>query len=210
MRAREAVQWVLGLGLGVLVAGSADAVTLTVSFSGNITSVPNDLLSGFTVGQATSGSYEIDSLTADIDADPNLGLYLGPANFSYQFGTYVANVPAGGGGDSVLIQNDVSGLDRMGVNASCGVCGPDVNGFSSSNLILALQDSTQSVFSDTSLPMSLMVADFDGLSASISFPGAGGVFSSITSVSVSVPEPGTAPLLGLTVVAVALALRRRA
>ena len=108
----------------------------------------------------------------------------------------------------MLIQNDVSGLDRMGVNVSCGVCGPDVNGFSSSNLGLSLSDSTQSVFSDTSLPMSLMVADFDGLSASIIFRGPGSVVSSVTSISVSVPEPGTAPLLGLTVVAVALALRR--
>ena len=196
--------------LGLLTgAPAAEAVTLTVSFTGTVSTVPAELAAAFNPCDPVSGSFQIESTTPDIDADPTFGLYIGPANFSYQFDSYVATAPGGGGGDSVGVLNQAE--DRYQVNGGCGMCAPNVDSFFLTNFTLRLVDSTATVFANDALPMSLDLSDFDSGIATMIFQHdtlpSKSVIADLTSISV-VPEPGTGSLLVLG--ALGLALRRRA
>jgi hypothetical protein len=83
----------------LVLAGASTATPITVSFTGTVASVGSDLAgSPFSEGQAVSGSFTFESSTADGDADPDEGLYLGAlTSFSITIGAYSAT---GGSGTS--------------------------------------------------------------------------------------------------------------
>ena len=196
MFSRAGVPLALAIFLGSL---PASATTLVVTFSGTISSVPTELSSAFAVNESVSGSFHIDSGTIDLDADPSLGLYIGPSNFMYTFGSYVATATGGGGGDSVLVVNDVLD-DRFQANVT-SPSGASVGSFAPINLTLALSDSSGLVFSSDALPTSLSISGFDSTQALIIFRDAmmtsRSVVATLTSVAISVPEPVTAALLAI-------------
>jgi len=194
------------------VASSAvEAETLTVSFSGAVTTVPTELSSTFFVSDPITGSFEIDSLSPDFDADPTRGEYIGPTNFSFEFGSYLSTGPGGSGSDSVSVQNTT--LDTFGFNVQCsaGRCiAADVGAYFLASMRLSLTDSTATAFSSDALPTSLDINDFDNDEVALIFEHAtlplkvvSGEISSVTLV----PEPSTS-LLGMTAMLFVAGLRR--
>jgi hypothetical protein len=184
-----------------VASSTVEAETLTVSFSGAVTTVPTELSSTFFVSDPITGSFDIDSLTPDTDADPTRGEYIGPTNFSFEFGSYLATGPGGGGGDSVTVLNTTP--DTFGFNGLCGGPGciaDDVGAYFLTNMSLSLTDSTDTAFSSDALPTSLDINDFDSAKVSLIFQHATlpskTVVGEISSVTL-VPEPSTS-LLGMT------------
>jgi hypothetical protein len=152
-----------------VASSTVEAETLTVSFFGAVTTVPTELSSTFFVSDPITGSFEIDSLSQDVDADPTIGSYIGPSTFSFEFGSYQATAPGGRGGDSVSVINrpfNGSGTsgDRFGFNGLCGgvsCIAADVDAYFLTNMSLRLLDSTATAFSSDALPTSLDINDFD-------------------------------------------------
>jgi hypothetical protein len=195
-------------------AAPASAATITVSFTGTVNFVFDQLDSAFTLGDPVSGTFQYDSDTADtVPADPVLGIYPGATNFEFDFGGYVATGNAPGSG--VQVDNDrmATGLfDRFIGSKTCnGTCtGADVGAFTLQNLTFLLSGPA-TIFSSDALPTSLDLTDFSQRSASLEFSdGATGpqVTALIESLTVTVPEPGALALLVLG--AGLVAVRRRA
>jgi hypothetical protein len=194
-----------------VASSTVEAETLTVSFSGAVTTVPTELSSTFFVSDPITGSFEIDSLSPDFREDPTIGLYIGPTNFSFEFGSYLATGPGGGGGDSVTVLNTTP--DTFGFNGTCGgaACiAADVGAYFLTNMSLSLTDSTDTAFSSDALPTSLDINDFDSAKVSLIFQHATlpskTVVGEISSVTL-VPEPSTS-LLGMTAMLFVAGLRR--
>jgi hypothetical protein len=195
-----------------LVPAPAFAVPLTVSFQGTISAVDPLLASAFSPGQSVSGSFQIESTAADTVANPAVGLYLGPTNFTYGFGTYTATAAGGTASDFLRIDDDlVLGTNTVDIYAveAAGVSGAAIGIFQPSRLLLTLGDATATVFSSDAIPTSLDLSTFSNHSASIRFADNGDVAlvtANLTSVAV-IPEPSSSALVGLGLLA--LCVRRR-
>lgn len=204
------------LALAALGAGPAAAVPLTVSFEGTVEFIPAELASVFTDGDPASGSFQIESTTADTaPANPDLGFYPGPTSWSFTFGSYTATSAGGTAQDYVRIDDDlVLGITIDLYSAEAfGVSGAAIGALEPTRLIFSLNDGNATAFSDDSLPASLDLADFSqGGRASIRFDDPVGMTSATVTVvltSVVVPEPGALALLGLAGLGLAAARRNR-
>src|SRR5688572_28830259 len=112
-----------GLLVAFALPAAASAATISVSFTGTVSFVFPVLEPFFDVGDPVSGSFEIDTETADsLPADPITGLYSGAAsNFSFDFGGYLAT-SAGPSGAGVFVDNDRMGtapFDRFIASKTC-------------------------------------------------------------------------------------------
>ena len=202
----------LPLALTLLFPTLGSAATITLTFTGTVTSIDPSLASVYAVGDAMSGSLSYDSTASDNDPDTAFGSYDGATNLSFDVEGDVASAPLG----FVEISNDLDtpGFDsfRAAVVCEAGtVCNaPAPAGASPNSWELVLFDSTASVFSDDSLPTSLSLGGFDDAFVALIFSGdeVGGIVGiTLETLTVTVPEPG---VLGLLALAGAAALARRA
>jgi hypothetical protein len=204
------------LALSLPAAASAD--TITVSFTGTVSFVAADLASGFDVGDPVTGTFQYSTnLTDLLPGNPNLGIYLGATNFSFDFGGYVASAVAPG--SAVQIDNDAIGtgtFDRFIGSKTCnGTCtAANVGAFSLSGITFLLSGAS-TIFPDDSLPASLELTDFSQRSASLAFtngsigPQVSALVESLT-ITVTAPEPSALVLLAALAGAVAVARVRAA
>jgi hypothetical protein len=187
----------------LLAAWPAAAVTISASAAGTITSVDPALSAEFSVGEAVAFSYSFDSLAADFSSDPQTGAY-GAAGFATTWGDYSATAANG----TILIENDLPG-DGYGAGSNV-VVGDAVGIFALDRIQLELDDSSASVFSDDSLPLSVDLADFDERRMVLRFSYAGTTaFVTASLDALTVPEPGSAGLFGAALAALAWFRRSR-
>jgi hypothetical protein len=172
----------------------AAAATITVSFTATIDEVGSEVASAFTLGDTINGSIQIDGATPDSAADASIGFYSGAIDdLSFSFGSYLASASVG----QVNVAN--AAIDTF-VATTSNATGASVGGLALVNATLNLVDSDGSALSTDAIPLSLLLSDFGTARASIFFEGGtpsrrvGGNLSSLT---LSVPEPGALALLGL-------------
>jgi hypothetical protein len=196
--------------LAFVLPGAASAATITVNFTGTIIAVPTELSAGFTPFDAVSGSFQFDSTTLDTVANPNVGFYPGPTNFSFTFGSYTATSPGGEPSHFIRVDDNLVlsiTIDLYGVETR-NVTGASFGLFQPSRLTFILGDSTATAFESDALPTSLDLSAFDSHSAAIVFANNGDLIQVVADIT-SIAEPSTFALLGLTTVVLRLGRPRR-
>ncbi len=192
----------------------AFAGQVTVHFSGTVTLVDTSEISGTKVGNSFSGMLVYDSSTpetslagsdpAQYTARPPLASGLG-ITLTVGGNTYAAEL-----GDvlQLTVGNDLTGTyrdvfaARGYVNVGGAVTGAE----------FGVADQTGTVFSSTALPTSLDLSKFSvGTFALAGTPGSTDIFEGTINLvqAASVPEPGSAVLLGIGALAGGCVLRSR-
>lgn len=186
--------------LVALALGGRAEAALIAQFTGTVTSTTSGLAGGFTVGGLVTGSYRFDETTPDSDATTNRGVYPAIDDYRVQFGgSYAASATAG----EISVRVPPFGVHTYAAAASPS--GPNVSGLAPTNMVLVLEDSSQTALGSEALPVSLDPGNFDFRVFQLSF---GEDFVSVDLETFSIiPEPATAALLGLG--AMALGRRRR-
>ena len=199
----------------------ADLITIQASGTTDIISqIP--ALNGLLGKNLSLTAVYSDTATDTNVGDPSRGEYdAGLISFS---ATLDGQTVASGLFPSLFVGNDLGGptfFDEFTVGsqgAGLNVSFPGLGPYTSAIVNMRLSDSTQSVFSDDSLPTSLNLADFDlAFIAVLLFPQTNDfntrVDATITSLTVTVvpevPEPTTLALACLGLVGVACVRRRR-
>lgn len=199
---------------GVL-AWPADAAPVTFRFTGEITSVTTTLSSarGFNPGQTFFGTYTFETTTADAIPSSDRGAYRGITAFSVNMAgqAIVPLQPPVGLSDGIFILNNEGAVrDRYSLLSSGS--GPEIAGWQFRQMNIDLLDSSQSVFSNDTLPTtppslssfaqrptSFTFSNRDALG---NFRGFGSVDGKLTSLSL-VPIPPTLLLFGSGVMVLA-------
>lgn len=195
----------LPAALLLALATPAAAATITVSFTATIDEVGSEVASAFTLGDTITGSIRIDGATPDSNADPTLGFFPSSIdNLSFSLGSYVASAIVG----QVSVTN--AGFDTV-VATTSNATGASVAGLALVNATLNLVDSDGSALASDAIPQALSLSEFGFARASIFFEGGDAsrrVGGNLTSLSVTVPEPGWLALLALAVCGCAARRRR--
>jgi hypothetical protein len=195
----------LPAALLLVLSTPAAAATITVSFTATIDEVGSEVASAFTLGDTITGSIQIDGATPDSNVDPTLGSF--PAsidNLSFSLGSYLASAIVG----QVNVTN--AGFDTF-VATTSNATGASVAGLALVNATLNLVDSDGSALASDAIPQALSLSEFAFARASIFFEGGDAsrrVGGNLTSLSVTVPEPGWLALLALAVCSRAARRRR--
>lgn len=197
----------------------ASAATITYTFDGTITRALGPA-STVGVGSALRIVAQVDSAIPPFSTTGPSGfdsaayglesvtLELGGAAYSATF------LATGNPADQNLILLDGI-VDTLLVAVAPPSLGPPLDGLSFQAINFAIDDTSAAALSSTALPLALDISDFDNQSGSMQFVGLVAPFDVINleftfqSVSVAVPEPGVATLLGVVVSAVALTRRGR-
>lgn len=182
--------------------GHAQAA-LIAQFTGTVTNVPASLSGGFDVDESITAFYRFDETTPDTSGGSNFGIYPAIDNYEVQFsGGYTASATAG----EINVSLPATGGHRYRVVATANVSGPDVSGLALTGIFLTLEDSSRTAFSSPALPTDLDLDDFDTRRLALIF-GEQAVEVEVTGLAI-VPEPVTASLIALGVVAIGACGRR--
>lgn len=204
------------LGL-IFVTGVVRAAPVTYQFGGTISSV-DPLLAGEISPDATFfGSVTFDTSTADSDPNPTRGVYTPAPAFSLVVGGLSYSRNSGGSG-SVTIQNEFSpSVDSFLANSGGQIIGQEILGYSAFGIFLLLEDYTGTAFSGDGFPLDPPdFSDFDLASFRMQFRNdlgeAVGIAGSLNFLReeniVSIPEPASLMLFGLSLACLGL-LRQR-
>lgn len=200
------------LACGIFISASdqahADLVYTITGFANNIGD-PNDpsLAPEVQAGETYTAVFEIDDSVADSDASAGRGSYAGAIlSSSITFsGGYSSMVDFTGG--EVVVQQDIAGgaigLSDLSGNGSIVIA--SFTPFASDAIFAGPQDVIGNPFSIWSLtePTGVVVSFSD-----VGFGPSGGSGPIVLSVTNAIPEPTTAGLLGLGLVACAARRRR--
>lgn len=194
--------WLLPLSfLLAALPGLAGASTIQVSWTGAVDFVQPQVASVFTLGDPASGSFQIDTATADVNPDPSIGEYPGAVTaVLFRFGSFEASGSSG----SLIINNTIGD----GFSVRMGGSGASVGGFPVESVWFHVEGGPGSLPSDA-IPLSLELAQFREGGGIVFAAGSSLLLgASASSLSYVVPEPGTGALLGLGMLML-LPLRRR-
>lgn len=197
--------------LVALSAPGAGAATLTVSWTGHVTSVDSALSSTFTVGDAASGTFQIETTTPDSDSASNHGEYDALRNMSITLSgvTATSAVPTLGG---LSIFDSPPGTFVDGLEQDAGPwVGADIGSlhFLSANG-LNLEDQQSTAFTTDAIPTSLDLSQFEIRNFGLNYLDGELLLQArafADSITFTVPEPRSLILLALGALAL---LRRRA
>ena len=198
-------------------APSADGAVLTYSFTGEINSGPAKAVLGIDVGDPIVGQLTYDSETKLFGILGGVSIYrqnpvVSPNGMSLKIGSEDFSTPSGQAWYIGVSNNDAD-LDEIGFSYSIPIApNPNLPGVTSISVTVQLTDSTQSVFSDESLPSSLVGNNFDQkqLLIDLSVISAGADYTGTLDSFALVPEPGTFGLaLTATVLGVGYTCWRR-
>lgn len=190
---------------------SAQAALASYSFSGHITNGPAKAVLGINIGDSFSGTLTYDTKTNLLAVFGGVSIYgqskvVPPSGMILDVDGQDFSTPAGQAWSIGVSNNDAPGIDGIAFSHNFPIApNPDLPGTTSISLIVQLIDSTQSVFSDESLPATLSPDDFDQKTLRIvtsSIVVGSGYTGTIESFTL-VPEPATiglaasvGPLLG--------------
>jgi len=193
--------------LAIAPPAVAPAATITVRFTGSVNFTHLALSSPFSVGDPVGGSFQMTTTAIDgLPADPSIGRYV--ADSTLTFGGYSTASES----IDVTVLNGAFDALRLLARSCISPC-QMAAGLPFHNFRLLLFDATGTALADDSVPTSLDVADFDASPASLAtltfldgtIPR--DVTAMISTVSVTVPEPGALVLVALA--AAGGAARRR-
>ncbi len=171
-------------------------------------------VAGIDVGDAISGSLTYNDMPSTTNNNVDSSTYVFSSGFavSVQIETHLFNSDAASPFNIITVLNNSNfDGDAFEVNAEFALLPIVVSPTGQKAIRIKLQDSTETVFSDTSLPLSLNLSSFDNAGGSIfSADGSSNFYSigfSIDTLTL-VPEPATMTLLALGGLAL-LGRRRR-
>jgi photosystem II stability/assembly factor-like uncharacterized protein len=187
---------------------AVEAEPIRVSFAGTVTEIAPQIDDGtFALGDPVSGSFVIESETADGEPAPEAGSYEDAVGeWAVSFGSYQATASTG----LLHLRNGMTpSADEFYVEAS--PAGADVAGLPLFRSILDLLDLDFTVFASDAIPTAVPLAEFEHKTVRLEYadpPFSYPVRAEITSFEYELaPEPGALPSLAAG--ALVLGLRRR-
>ncbi len=205
-----------------ILAISINAQVTTYRMSGAVASVGGDLGSSVQVGQTYEADFVFDESLALFNNFGSFALYkstLTEIRITTGSGilTWSASTPlSNDANNGFAVHNNNSGRDAIIFSTGPGyLVGPALNSLNVSTLVFTLQDSTQTAFSNASIPTFLSPASFPlkllDLNFGNQFPSEQIKFnlSTIERNPMPVPEPSTYALLAGAVALLGAVIRRR-
>lgn len=201
--------------------GAVQAALVTYNFTGTFTNAFNDLTwSGgvFNNGDTLSGSFTYDTSVSDIDPDPTLGNYNNVVSISVSTLAYSAAFSSTG--SQVGILDNYAGVDAFQMFSGTQ-SGAAVASYALLSSFFLFGDLSQTAFSSDALPAALPpLSAFDPFNrgGELRFASSGTLHDpvrhiadfEVTSLTQSVPAPGSFALIAFGLLGLALRRRREA
>lgn len=151
----------------LFISTPAVAAIVTVTFTGTVNHVGRGISGNFSLNDPISGSYTFDTNGLVQDFGGGFVVY-SAESLNYTVGTY-------SGGDNTLLHprdaigvNNTATFDQYLIETSSPT-GPQVAGLDPTKFRFQLYDPTATALSDSSLPTSFVLSDWDTSSAGLSF-----------------------------------------